>query len=179
MKTLVYAIGAGVVMLCGAPTVIALEERVQDLSASVEIAEVFSLSLGNPNLVFPLITPGTTAVLGEGGSFDEIQCRSNTGRPWYLTAHVVSLKHLDRTYSLPPSYLKWKMVGTTGQNKPATGQMDFASFSDQPVLLYAGVGDDARGKEVLLSIQYGLSIPPEAPAGNYGGQILFTMTEAL
>lgn len=154
-----------------------LEERFEDLSVSVEVAPTFGLSLSNPFLVFPHASPGQAEVLGQGQFFNEVRCRSNSGHAWHLQAQVVSLKNLERNYVLPASQLQWKVVETTGVSPAARGQFDFEPFSEQPMLMYAGHGDEAKGHELVLRLQYRLVTPPDAPAGNYTGQIIFTMTE--
>lgn len=155
----------------------ALEEKVKDLSVSVEVVPVFSLSLDNPNLTFGLVSPGQTKVLGEGRFFNEIRCRSNSGRSWYLKAQLISLKVLERNYSLAPSCLKYKIAELQGSAREY-GRSNFREFSEGTFLIYASQGEDNRGKEVILRFQYFLSPPSEAPAGNYVGQVVFTMAES-
>lgn len=154
----------------------ALEIKVEDLSASVTVAPVFSLALDNPNLAFGLIKSGETKVLGLGRYFNEVRCRSNYGRPWVLKVQLTSLGLLEKQYSISGSNLKWKVVESTGSAEPIGG-LEFKEFSDVSMLLYASLGDDNRGKEIVLRFQYSLTIPIEAPAGNYVGQLVFTMTE--
>ncbi|GEM_PF-1959111 len=156
----------------------ALEEQFSDLSASVEVASVFSLSLNNPYLAFPEVDSGQSVVLGEGRSFNEMICRSNSGRAWYLKAQLVSLKNLERNYTLPASQLKWKVVETTGSAALTHGRFDFEPFSEQPMLIYTSQGDDNHGRAVVLRFQYSLSVPSDAPAGTYVGQLVFTMVES-
>lgn len=158
--------------------VLALDERSDDLSASVEVAETFSLSLSNPHLAFHQLSPGNTEVLGEGHFFNEVLCRSNTGRAWYLKAQLVSLQHLGSSQVLPASSLEWSVVESTGQAEPMGGRHSFQPFAEQPLLLYESQGDDARGREVALRFQYRLSAPMDTPAGDYAGQLMFTMTES-
>jgi hypothetical protein len=160
-----------------AAQVYALEQKVSDLSASVEILPVFSLSLDNPNIVFGLMSPGETKLLGEGKFFNEIRCRSNSGRDWYLKAQIVSLKLLEREGAIPNANLKWKVSEYVGAAEPG-GKNEFKAFSDQAELIYASQGDDNRGKEVILRLQYSLTSPLDASAGNYAGQIIFTLTES-
>lgn len=155
----------------------ALEEKVGDLSVSVEVAPVFSLALDNPNLAFGLINPGQTKTLGEGRFFNELKCRSNSGRTWYLKAQLVSLKVLGKDYSLSPSRLKYRIADLRGSAK-TYARLEFKEFSEQPLLIYTSEGEDNRGKEVILGLQYLLSSPEDAPAGNYVGQIIFTMAES-
>ena len=165
--------------LCACPgRVTALEERTEDLSASVEVASVFSLDLSKAGLAFNDISPGKTRILGEGRGFNEIRCRSNSGRPWYLKAQVMSLRHVQGASDLPVSSLKWKVVDSTGSGEPVGGRSDFHEFSEQPALIYASRGDDDRGHEVVLRFQYSLSAPPDALAGTYAGQVVFTMVES-
>jgi len=154
----------------------ALEQRLQDLTASVEVAPTFSLSLDNPNLAFGLIGPGQSKTLGEGYYFNEVRCRSNSGRNWFLKVQLISLKMMEKEYHLTAPNLKWKVVSSTGTAEPV-GKMQFEEFQNEPVLLYASQGDDNRGKEVALKFQYNLSSPADAPAGTYVGQIIFTMAE--
>lgn len=155
----------------------ALEEKVNDLSVSVGVAPVFSLSLDNPNLSFGLVNPGRIKVLGEGRFFNEIRCRSNSVRNWYLKAQLVSLKVLEKNYSLQPSCLKYRIADLQG-SAVEYARLDFREFSEQPFLIYVSQAEDNRGKEVILRLQYSLTPPLEAPAGNYIGQIIFTMTES-
>lgn len=154
----------------------ALEVKLEDLSASVAVAPVFSLSLDNPNLAFGSVKSGETKVLGEGRYFNEVRCRSNSGQSWLLKAQLISLGLLERQYSISSSNLKWKVVESTGSGE-TIGRLEFKEFSEQPLLIYASQGDDNRGKEIVLRFQYSLTAPIEAPAGNYVGQIIFTMTE--
>ena len=156
----------------------ALEEKTEDLSASVEVAPVFSLSLDNPNLAFGPINAEGTAVLGSGRFFNEIRCRSNSGRSWYLKAHLLSLKNLENNVNLPPESLKWKIVDSTGQAESGRGAAEFQAFATNPVLIYASQGDDDRGHEVALRFQYSLITEADTPAGNYAGQVVFTMVES-
>ena len=155
----------------------ALEEQFNDLSASVEVAPVFSVSLSNPLLAFQDVSPGKTVVLGEGRFFNELTCRSNSGRAWYLKAQVVSLRNLERNYTLPASQLQWKIAETTGSAPLGRGR-EFEGFTEQPALIYTSQGDDLRGKSVARRFQYSLTSPPAAPAGTYVGQLVFTMAES-
>ncbi len=152
------------------------EQKVDDLSAAVEVASVFSLSLDNPNLAFGLVSPGETKILGEGSFFNELKCRSNSGRPWYLKVQLVSLRLLEKPFVLPLSYSKFKVVESSGSGEPQA-KLGFQEFSEQAALIYVSQGEDNRGKEVILKFQYSLSSPMDAPAGNYIGQVTFTMAE--
>lgn len=154
----------------------ALDLRIEDLSASVEVVSIFSLSLDNPNLAFGSVNPGQTKILGEGRFFNQVKCRSNSGRTWYLKAQLVSLRSTQKPYSLPLSNLKWKIADSSGANR-TVAQYNFQPFSDQSVLIYTSQGSDNRGKEVALGFQYSLASPVDAPSGNYIGQIVFTMAE--
>ena len=157
----------------------ALEERIDHLSASVEVASLFSLNLSKASLAFNNVSPGKTLILGEGHWFNEIRCRSNSGRPWYLKAQVMSLKHTGSDYQLSADALTWKIVDATGSGEPMGGRSAFHTFSEESDLIYASQGDDDRGREVVLRLQYALAVPPDAPAGSYVGQVVFTMVEAL
>lgn len=98
---------------------------------------------------------------------------------WYLKVHLLSLTHLESHTPLPPEYLKWKLVESTGAAADLLGDRAvFQAFTPEPVLLYTSAGDDNRGREVILRFQYSLTIPPEAPAGNYVGQMVLTMAES-
>ena len=173
------ALAAAALWLCACPgRAAALEERIDDLSVSVEVASVFSLNLSKASLTFNNVSPGKALILGEGHWFNELRCRSNSGRPWYLKAQVVSLKHVQGAYELPATALTWKVVDATGSGEPVGGRSDFQGFSEQPALIYASQGDDDRGREVVLRLQYSLVTPPDALAGNYVGQVIFTMVES-
>jgi len=155
---------------------LALDLKLDDLSASVEVVPVFSLTLDNPALSFGLIGPGQKKVIGEGRFFNEIRCRSNSGRPWYLKAQLVSLRVAEKNFSLPFANLKWKIAETTGSDSSAA-RRDFQPFSAESSVIYASMGDDLKGKEVVLRFQYRLESPADAPSGNYVGQIVFTLAE--
>lgn len=172
----------GVVLSIGllfGPSSFALEEHFATLSASVEVAPIFSLALNNPHLAFQDVTPGKTEILGEGRFFNEVRCRSNAGRAWYLKAQLLSLRHLQQGYVMPADQLKLRVVETTGSTDPLISRTEFQAFSEQPTLIYSSVGDDNRGREVTLRFQYSLSAPEDAPAGSYVGEIVFTMLESL
>lgn len=160
------------------PHATAFEERLEDFSASVEVAAVSELSLSESHLAFRQVTPGDTAVLGEGRYHSQIRCRSNSGRPWYLKARVQSLRHLPSQEPLPAAHLKWSVVDVRGHGQPSAASGQFQEFSDMPTLIYAGQGDDLRGREVVLSLQYSLSAPLSARSGSYAGDIIFTMEPA-
>jgi len=164
-------------VLAGTPAASALDQQYADLSASVEVAGAFSVSLDKAQVVFENMDPGQTKVLGEGHYAHELTCRSNNGRPWYLKAQLVSLKHVARNASIPAASLKWKIVDSTGSG-PVGQPHDFQSFADQSTLLYASQGDDNKGRAVVLHLQYSLTPPVTAPGGNYIGQLVFTMVEA-
>lgn len=169
----VLAIG----LLMGPGPCRALEERVEDLTASVEVAAVFRLTLDKPNLAFHDVSPGRPKILGESRWFNEIRCRSNSGRPWYLKAQVVSLKHMQGGDDLPLSSLQWKVADFTGSGELVGAASEFHPFSDVPTMIYASRDLDDRGQEVVLRLQYSLATPPDALAGSYAGQVVFTMVE--
>ncbi|PIQ84003.1 MAG: hypothetical protein COV75_04365 [Candidatus Omnitrophica bacterium CG11_big_fil_rev_8_21_14_0_20_63_9] len=175
MATLVVGMTTGA-MLHPSPA-FALEERIQDLSASVEVAAVFQCTLDNPHLAFGSVTPGQPATLGGGRFFNELRCRSNAGRPWYLKAHLLGLRHLDTNRPLKADSLTWRVVDFTGAAEPAGGRQDAKPFDDDPVLVYASQGADEKGREVILRFQYTLTTPEDAPAGTYVGEVIFTMAE--
>ncbi len=164
----------GVLMSGGG--VSALEERFEDLSASVEVASDFGVDVPQAFLTFTNVSSGRTSILGESRFFNEVTCRSNTGRPWYLKAHLVTLKHTGTNRALPASTLRWKIVGSTGSGS-STGRTDFQPFAEQPETIYESRGDDHRGRSVVLQFQYSLTPPPSSLAGTYVGQIVFTMAE--
>ena len=156
----------------------ALEEKQENLSVSVEVASTFGLSLDKPQLALGHIRPGKTIILGQGSFYNQVRCRSNYGRTWFLKAHLLSgLKLAGREYYLAASALKWKVAEAFSEAKP-TEQFQFQEFSSQPSLIYISQGADNCGKEVILRFQYSLSCPGDAPAGIYTGQIVFTMSEA-
>lgn len=165
-------------LLMAPQAVEALQERVEDLSASVEVAGVFGLDVDQTFLTFRDVSPGRPATAGEGRFYNQLTCRSNTGRPWYVKAHVISLKHTNTGRALPASSLEWRVVESTGAAEPAGGRAAFHPFSEQSGLLYASHGDDNRGQEVVLRLQYRLTSPPTALAGTYVGQVIFTMVES-
>ena len=169
------AAAASVVLV---PSAWPLDQVTDDLSASVDVTPVFQLAISNPNLSFSQVSPGGEDTLGEGQYFNEVRCRSNSGRSWYLKAQLVELKHVDRGYALEPAQLAWNVVETTGESEPQGGRGAFQPFASEPKLLYNSQGKDQRGKEVILRFQYRLSCPANAPAGQYVGQIIFTMAES-
>lgn len=155
----------------------ALDRKITDISASVEVLPTFSISLDNPHLAFGLVKPGQTKILGEGRFFNQIKCRSNYGRDWYLKAQLTSLRLLGKPYSLPTSNLKYRIVESTGSAEVLSRE-GFKEFTEQPSVIYTSQSDDNEGKEVILRFQYSLTSPSDAPAGNYIGRIIFTMTES-
>ena len=174
-----YGCAVVLVWQLAVPAADALDEESATLSASVEVAPVFSLSLTNPHLAFAELRPGQPTVLGEGRFFNEVACRSNSGRPWLVTAQVLSLHHAQGGYALPASALEWNVAETTGAGTVANGPGTFAPFSDQSVLVYTAQGDDMKGRPVYLRFRYRLTSPLDALAGSYVGEIIFTMTENL
>ena len=158
-----------------AGTARAVSERFEDLPASVEVAQVFGVEVTRSNLVFENAQPGRETIIGDGGTLNQVTCRSNTGRPWYLNAQVRSLSHLQQSMNLPAGSLKWRLVTSTGQGEMLRGE--FRGFSDEPSVIYTAAGDDLRGRLVELKFEYSLAVPSDAPAGTYVGQLVFTMAE--
>jgi hypothetical protein len=155
----------------------ALDQATDDLSASVEVAPVFSLYLNNPNLAFGLLSPGQRKVLGESRFFNEMRCRSNSGRSWYLKVQLVSFKLLDKPAAIAASNLSFKVAEFSGSAEPL-GRYDFHEFSEKPLLIYTSQGIDNEGKEVIFRFQYRLLSPLDVPAGSYSGSITITMSES-
>ena len=178
-RLLAFVLPAAWAVTMALSSVEALEERIEDLQASVEVAQIFGVSLSNPTLTFHQSSPGKTEVLGENGFFHEVICRSNTGRPWHLNAQLLSLKHTSMSATLPPSALKWRTVDVLGGANPEQSRGAFMELSTQPAVIYMSQGDDQRGRLVTIRLQYSLTCPATAPAGAYIGQIVFTMTEGL
>ena len=158
--------------------VMALEEQTDTLSASVEVAPVFRVSLSQPALVFSSIESGHSEVLGAGPPFHDIICRSNNGRVWSRRGRVIMLRHAQQPYNLTPAALAWNLVDVMGRPL-ASPSHGFTPFSDSAQVLYVSEGDAVAGREMVLRFQYRLTIPPGAPAGNYIGQVVFTMSEDL
>ena len=155
----------------------ALDEKQETLSVSVEVAPTFGLSLDGSSLSFGSIKPGQSIVLGEDNYYNELRCRSNYGRTWFVKAQLLTgLKLADKNYYLPVSALAWKVVEANSTANPL-GEHQFQKFDSQPSLIYISQGDDNKGKEVVLRFQYKLSCPGDAPGGVYFGSIVFTMTE--
>jgi len=173
--SLAFAVAVGLWL---AGRVEGLEQEFEDLSASVEVAGVFSLSLSKAELFFTDMTPGEAKVLGEEGHFHEIRCRSNSGSPWSVKAEVTSLAHVDGKADLPPSSMAWRVVQSTGSGEGIGEGREFRPFAEGPVLIYVSGGDDDRGQPVTLRLQYRLLLPPQAWAGTYVGRLVFTMSEA-
>ena len=175
LASLLVAVAVSVLVV---PSASPLDQVTDDLSASVDVTSVFQLAISNPNLSFSQVSPGGEDTLGEGQYFNEVRCRSNSGRPWYLKAQLIELKQADRGYALEASQLAWNVVDTTAEGDPVGGRGAFQPFSSDPKLIYTSQGKDQRGKEVILRFQYRLSCPANAPAGQYVGQIIFTMAES-
>lgn len=155
----------------------ALESRIDDLSASVTVAPVFSISLDDTSLYFGTIKPGETKIIGESRDLHQVRCRVNTGEPWFLKIQLSALRLAERPFFLSGSNLKWRLI-ESASSSGAMGGREFTEFSDRPALVYAGQADDTKGREVALKFQYSLTVPAEAPAGNYIGLITFTMTQS-
>ena len=165
----------GFLLVLGAPIQArALQEQFEDLSATVEVGGVFGLDVPQTFLAFHNLSPGETRMLGEGQPH-EVRCRSNSGRPWYLKAQVISLRDTATGRALAVSYLKWRIIDSTGDGSTTGGE--FREFTEQSSLIYASHGLDEKGREVVLKFQYSLTSPPTAIAGTYVGQIIFTMAE--
>lgn len=169
---------AVIALLASATGAAALEERFEDLSASVEVAGVFGVDVTQTSLTFTNVSQNKTTILGEGSFYNQVKCRSNYGRRWYLKAQLIELRHTSTNRTLPVSALKWKIVGSTGSGQPSGSRGDFQAFSQEPSVIYESQGDDNRGREVALQFQYSLTPPSSSLAGTYVGQIIFTMVEA-
>ena len=171
-------LGACLILLALATArVEALEERFEDLSASVEVGGVFGVDVAEAVLTFQNVAPGQVAFLGRGRFDNEVTCRSNYGRPWQLRAQLISLRHTAADRALPPSALQWRLVDSTGIGRSPVGSGAFQPFSESAVAVYLAEGDDLRGQPVALRFQYRLAAPPSTLAGTYVGQVVYTMTE--
>lgn len=155
----------------------ALEEIFSDLPCSVEVSPIFSLSLDKNHIDFGLVEPGSKRILGEGGFFNELRCRSNYGRTWYLKVNFPSPpKLLGGKFYLPKDTFRIRVNQKISEAEPLFG-LQFDSLDKESKILYISQKDENDGKEVILRFQYMFSVPEDAPAGNYQGQIIFTMTE--
>jgi len=176
LSVVAIMVGTLLASLVPAQEIPAFEELFDDLSASVEVAGLFDVEATNTNLTFTDVEPGRTTILGEGGFHTMVTARSNYDTPWYLKAHLVTLRHAASSRTLPASSLKWRVVRSTGSAQPIGGP-GFHEFSDQPVLMYASQGGDQRGRKVTLELQFSLTCPSSAFWGAYFGEVYFTMEE--
>ena len=171
--TLILTIGFCLVEVCA----LEQDQDFNDTSAGVNVASVFLLSIDKNNIDFESGQPGQKQTLYEGDYFNQLICRSNHGKTWYLKAQLLMpVKHERGDIQIPPENFKWKVLSGNGDGAVAN-LYKFNGFSMSPELVYVSSGDDNLGKEVKLQLQYELDIPYNVLAGRYSSQILFTITE--
>ncbi len=153
----------------------AIEERFEDVVATVVVGSVFKLSIDNDHLDFGLIKPGKTVQLYPGRHYNQVAAVSNNGNIWYLKMAVTSGIQGTKGDNIPNDRLKWRVTSVDGDGV-AVG--DWNSFTDGPVLVYVSGPQDTRGNEVKIYLQYALDVPADATSGNYQAAIFYTITES-
>lgn len=148
------------------------DEIFEDITGSVIVGVTFEITGANVPIDFGLIQPEEEVILYPDRYFNEVRCRSNSGKTWYLKAFC---KNLEGTFaSISSKHLKFRIYRTDGQGTYSTEWME---FSDKPVLIYTSAGNDNLGKEVRLQFVYKFRPPPKVPGGNYTASVSFIMTE--
>lgn len=143
----------------------------------MEVRPIFTLSLDRAQIDFGPVEPGKTKILGEGSYFNEIRCRSNYGRTWYLKAEVISgPKIIGEDFIIPEGTFSYKVVSAEAESEPK-GKFDFVPLVKKSDVIYTSFGAENIGKEAVLRFQYKFEPPANAPSGTYTVEVLFTLVD--
>ncbi len=157
------------------PIVYAIEQRFEDIIATVVVGSTFRLSIDKDNLDFGLIEPGKRVELYPERYYNQITTLSNNGKTWYLKMSIVGGGLRGPKGSIIPwDRLKWQVCSIDGEGIKQEG---WQSFEEQPVLVYISSPQDNQGKEVNICLKYALDTPADVIAGYYQTTIIYTMSE--
>ena len=175
MRIFIYAISLAIIGACLVGGYNAYsEEAYSDMYVSVVILPNFKLNLDNTNINFGFIDPGKTVELYPDKNYNEVKCVSNKGAKWYLRVAVVGDIVGPRESSVAVDSFKWMMASSSGDG---IIEKDWHPFSKEPVLVYTSGPKDITGEEVTIKFKYKLDLPGNARGGNYGINIIYTMTD--
>ena len=150
-------------------------EQVQrDMFASVVVLPTFKLSLDNASINFGYAEPGKTIELNPYAHYNEVRCKSNKGKTWYLKVSVTGNIIGPEDSNVGIDSFKWQVVSSSGDGVAEQG---WQSFSQTPVRVYTSGERDALGEEVVIRFKYKLDMPQTAKGGNYSVNVLYTMTD--
>lgn len=177
MKNRLYYIVIGVVCIISLISVYryAYSEQAQrDMFASVVILPSFKLSLDNANINFGFTKPGEQVELYPNTHYNEVKCVSNKGNAWYLKLSVIGNVIGPQDSSVGIDDFKWMVNRSSGDGVTEKG---WNSFADLPTRAYTSGPIDSAGGEVTIQFKYRLDMPPNATAGTYNLNVLYTMTD--
>lgn len=171
-KVLVISIALSVsITLC---QYIYCEQVEKDMFASVVVLPAFKLSLDKANISFGFVKPGETVELYPQTNYNEVKCISNKGNSWYLRLSIVGTIVGPPDANVGIENFKWMVPSAMGDGIVEKG---WHSFTEMPAQAYASGPRDSTGEEVRLQFKYKLDLPKNAIGGNYGVNVLYTMTE--
>lgn len=175
MRISLYIISLAIVITCLISGYNAYsEEAYRDMYVSVVILPNFKLNLDNPNINFGFTDPGKTVELYPDKNYNEVKCISNKGTKWYLRVAVSGDIVGPQGSSVALRSFKWMVASSSGDG---IIEKDWHPFSAEPVLVYTSGPKDMAGDEVTIKFKYKLDLPGNARGGNYGINIVYTMTD--
>ncbi|MEA3560962.1 MAG: hypothetical protein U9R31_04235 [Candidatus Omnitrophota bacterium] len=164
-----------IILLFISSSAYAVDERFEDVIATVVVGSTFRLSIDEDSLDFGLIKPGKRIELYPERYYNRVTAISNNNTTWYLKMSLSEELRGEKGDIIPNDRLKWQVCSTDGDGIKVEG---WQSFKDQPVLVYTSGLEDSRGKEVNIYLKYALKPPGGITAGHYHTAISYSMTES-
>jgi len=141
---------------------------------SVVILPTFKATVDNANISFGFSDPGKSIELYPEKNYNEIKCLSNKGTRWSLNIAVVGDIIGPHGTNVDISSFKWMAASSSGDGIAEKG---WHPFSKEPSQVYVSGPKDMTGDEVTIKFKYRLDLPKNALRGNYGVNIIYTMTD--
>lgn len=150
------------------------EEVYRDMYVSVAVLPTFKLSLDNANINFGYVDPGKSVELYPEKNYNEVKCVSNKGTKWYLRLSIIGDIVAPVGGNVTIDCFKWMIASSTGDG---VAEKDWHPFTAEPSQAYTSGTNDMIGEEVTIRLKYKLDLPKNSIGGNYGLNVLYTMTE--
>lgn len=150
------------------------EEVYRDMYVSVVVLPAFRAVLDNANINFGFSEPGKSVELYPERNYNEIKCVSNKGTKWYLRIAVVGDIIGPQGTNVGIGSFKWLVASSSGDGIIEKG---WHPFTKEPAQVYISGPRDMIGDEVTIKFKYKLDLPKNALGGNYGINIIYTMTD--
>lgn len=172
MKTRVILFLLAFVFVCGfaVNNAYALgSTELSNMTASVGVNPVFTITVNPPTLNFGNVDPGATTEAKDL----YVSCVTNNNKLWSVSMNIIS-ELTSGTFTVPNDNFNWWGWSTgSGTWNPGTGHLSTSPF----IFYQAGANDYITSPNVELHLTFNVVIPQNQPAGAYSTRLVLTMTE--